>query len=397
MLVLGKGKTGQSIDRYLIKRRIKHDFLNTEELKRFDYKTVVKSPGIRGEIVKKLKENGSLVINDVELLYQMHKKKIIGVTGTNGKSTVTALIEHLTGFKACGNIGVPVLDTVDTFDSLVIELSSFMLDDINTFRPNIGIILNLGQAHQDSYDSTLEYHYSKLKITKNMKETDYLIYNYDDINLRTLVEKIKVKKIPISLNKRFNTYFKRNNFYYKKKKIAKYSKMNLIGDHNIYNIMFSIEVAMLLKIKPKAIKNRLYSFKGLPYRLEKIKNNVFNDSKSTNIESTVVALKCFKRVTLICGGYDRGEDYNRLIPYLKRIKICLCYGKSSNRIEEFMRGNNVTVLAFNSLKDLMTYLSQIKKRGIVLFSPFHASYDQYKSFIERGVEFNKMVNDFKII
>lgn len=397
MLVLGKGKTGQSIDRYLINRHIKHDFLNTEELKRLDYKTVVKSPGIRGEIVKELRDNGCSVINDVELLYQMHKKKIIGVTGTNGKSTVTALIEHLTGFKACGNIGVPVLDTVDTFDSLVIELSSFMLDDINTFRPNIGIILNLGHAHQDSYGSVLDYHYSKLRITKNMKETDYLIYNYDDVNLRTLVEKIKVKKIPISLNKRFNTYFKRNCFYYKKKKIAKYSKMNLIGDHNIYNIMFSIEVAKLLNVKPKLIKNRLYSFKGLPYRLERIKNNVFNDSKSTNIESTVVALKCFKRVTLICGGYDRGEDYNRLIPYLKRIKICLCYGKSSNRIEEFMRQNNVTVLAFNSLKDLMTYLSQIKKRGIVLFSPFHASYDQYKSFIERGLEFNKMINDFKII
>lgn len=397
MLVLGKGLTGNSLHEYLNRHRIDHDYLDLNEVTHYNYSLVIKSPSIRMKQLKEFVKRGIKIISDVEFMYERYKRKIIGVTGTNGKSTTTTLVEKLTGYKSCGNIGIPVMDVVEGKDSLVIELSSFMLENIISFKPKIAIITNLGSAHTDSYDSIIEYHDSKLKILKNMTENDYLIYNYDDEALRDLVKDYNVKKIPVSLYKKFDFRFKSNKFYYKRRMIAKYKKINLMGIHNAYNVLYSIACAKVLKIKNDEIRKKLYSYKPLPYRLQLVSKKIYNDSKSTNVKSTIEALKCFKSVNLICGGYERNDKYEELIPYLKKVKLALCYGESSNRIEEFMRQNKIQVMSFKTLKDVISYLSQIKIKNTVLFSPFHSSHDQFKDFNERGREFNKLIREYNII
>jgi UDP-N-acetylmuramoylalanine--D-glutamate ligase len=378
---------------------------------------VMKSPGIpeKVPIVKRLIEKGIPVISEIEFAAPFTKAITIGITGSNGKTTTTMLTYHL--LKSAGlNVGLggnigksfawQVVD--DTFDSYVLELSSFQLDGIVNYKPHIAIITNISPDHLDRYDYKYEnYIDSKLRITMNQTEDDYLIYDADDDAIAEWlkINKTKAKLIPFSLTKTFSEgAFIQNN---KMEVIINQDELKmetesiaLEGKHNMKNAMAATSVAKLMQIRKATIRESLANFQGVEHRLEKVLKiqNVqyINDSKATNVNATFFALDSMNRPTVwIVGGVDKGNDYNELMSLVReKVKAIVCLGVDNKKIIDAF-GNVVEIMVeVSNMNDAVRMAQRLTEKGDnVLLSPACASFDLFENYEDRGNQFKQAVHN----
>ena len=392
------------------------DEKHTEELI-LNADVVMKSPGIpdKSPIVKKLKEKGIPVMSEIEFAAPFTNATIIGITGSNGKTTTTMLTHHLlksAGLNAGigGNIGKSFAWQVadNKYDSYVLELSSFQLDGIKDFKPHIAIITNISPDHLDRYDYKYEnYIDSKFRITMNQTENDYLIYDADDeaINEWFKTHKTKAKLIPFSLTKTFSEGVYINNNKMEIKISQEEFTMDteyiaLEGKHNMKNAMAATSVAKLMQIRKATIRESLSNFQGVEHRLEKVLKiqNVqyINDSKATNVNATFYALDSMNTPTVwIVGGVDKGNDYNELMSLVReKVKAIICLGVDNKKIIDVF-GNVVDIMIeVDNMDDAVKMAERLTEKGdSVLLSPACASFDLFESYEDRGNQFKKAVKN----
>ena len=377
---------------------------------------VMKSPGIpdKSPIVRKLKEKGIPVISEIEFAAPFTNAAIIGITGSNGKTTTTMLTHHLLKSAGLnvglgGNIGKSFAWQVaeNKYDSYVLELSSFQLDGIKNFKPHIAIITNISPDHLDRYDYKYEnYIDSKFRITMNQTEEDYLIYDADDeaIEHWLSTHKVKAKLIPFSLTKTFNEGAYINNNSKMEIKISQEEftmdteHIALEGKHNMKNAMAATSVAKLMQIRKATIRESLSNFQGVEHRLEKVLKiqNVqyINDSKATNVNASFFALDSMNTPTVwIVGGVDKGNDYNELMSLVReKVKAIICLGVDNKKIIDVF-GNVVDIMVeVDNMNDAVKMAQRLTEKGdSVLLSPACASFDLFESYEDRGNQFKQAV------
>ncbi|WP_413524252.1 UDP-N-acetylmuramoyl-L-alanine--D-glutamate ligase [Carnobacterium divergens] len=373
-----------------------------------DFELVVKNPGImyNNPIVHRAIEKGIPVITEVELAYEVAESKIIGITGTNGKTTTTTMIAEIlnhnrkTGHAyVAGNIGTPaslVAQTATKEDEIVIELSSFQLMGIKTLRPQIAVITNIFEAHIDYHGSRDEYVAAKWRITENQTADDYLILNWDQEELRELSKTSKAKIIPFSRKEILENgvYVKEDIIYYQDEVIMNKKDIVVPGEHNVENALAAIAVAKLVGQSNKNIVELLTTFSGVKHRTQFVtefkQRKFYNDSKATNILATENALKGFsKPVILLAGGLDRGNGFEELIPALKNVKALIVFGETASKIEEAgIKAGVKTIQHVQNVEAAVPVAYELSEpEEIILLSPACASWDQYRSFEVRGDAF----------
>lgn len=381
----------------------------------YDCDEVVKSPGIPDTVpvVKKLKEKGVSVISEIEFAWRYINGKTIGITGTNGKTTTTLLTHHIlskAGIKAglVGNIGKSFARQVaeEECDWYVIELSSFQLDGIVKYRPDIAILLNITPDHLERYNNDFsKYVISKFRITLNQLENDHFIYCADDKVINDFMDQnpVKGKKLPISLKEQLGDgAFVRDN------KININLKNDLFdmsihdlaiqGKHNTYNSMAAGIAAKVIEIRKEVIRESLSDFQNAEHRLEfvaKIHGIEFiNDSKATNINATWYALESMsKSVVWIMGGVDKGNDYSELSELVsEKVKAIVCLGTQNAKIHAAFDGIVENVVDAGSAMEAVAKAYRLAKKGdAVLLSPACASFDLFENFEDRGHQFKRAV------
>jgi len=374
---------------------------------------MVKNPGIKYDhpAVVKAHELGMDVINEVELAYNylVDGVNIIGVTGSNGKTTTVTLIYNIlkeAGFPVYlgGNIGTPLCHFVKDIkkgDYLVMEISDHQLCDMYKFKTNVSLLNNIFDVHTDFHDSHERYKQTKKKIFNNHTKEDIAIINYDNEEAMEITEDIPSTKYYFSKNSKQNVYLSNNAIYYHDEKVIDCSDIRLKGVHNYENIMGVISVVKLYGVDNKYIFNVLNTFGGVEHRIEYVttKDGVmyYNDSKATNCESTKIALRSFNEPTLlILGGLDRGHSFDDLTDDMKNVKYVACYGETKERIKDYCNRINVECGVFNNLIEATNSCHEKAVSGdVVLLSPACASWDQYKAFEDRGNEFKNTVNNYK--
>jgi len=399
-LILGRGVSGRGAGELLDKLGVKYSYFEDgeeiHELSYFDF--VVKSPGFPPwhEVVKKARESSIPIYGEVELAYRFMKGKIVGITGTNGKSTTTALVYHTikeSGREAFigGNYGIAAssfaLETTESSVS-VLELSSFQIEDLTSFKGEVGAILNVTPDHLDRYTSFQNYLDAKLKAVKHF---DWLAVNEDDPYLSSLKGEGIVKF------GRSSGEFRLENSYLVGEGVKiEVKDLPLKGVHNLENYLCALTILRILGLKEEEIYKGFSSFKGLPHRTEvvgKLKGVLFvNDSKSTNVDSMAKALLSFKRVILIAGGKDKGLDFKVLAPIIKeRAKGVVSIGEAAPLIEESFSPVVEVRRALNMDEAVRTAFRWAEPGDVVLLSPGCASFDMFKNYAERGEAFKGAV------
>lgn len=406
ILLLGKGISNNALNQFMIKYSIEHDYLSLEEVERYDYNLVIKGPGLSYDesVIKKFLDLKITIITDIEFIYWFLNKEYIGVTGTNGKTTTTYLITDIINEKfnavACGNCGYPISQAAldyKQYKYFVIELSSFQLKGIKKFAPKIAVVTNIKQAHLDYHQGIEDYYKSKINITKNQTKQDFLVINSDDEMSIQLFKNSDATKITYSMsNKIANCYRKKKYIYFNREKVINIKKLHNKSDIFIYNVLAAISVGKILNIENKFIIKALKKFKNIKYRLEEIHKNIYNDAKSTNIFSTLSAIKGFKnkKIILICGGYDRKEDLLITDNDFENVVGIYAYGQTKEKLFNYFKKKQKDIYFFDTLKDATLRALNDRKDEVILYSPIFASYDQYKSFEERGKEFNHIVQNY---
>jgi len=389
---------------------------HTEELI-LNAAVVMKSPGIpdKSPIVKKLQERGIPVISEIEFAAPFTNATIIGITGSNGKTTTTMLTHHLLKSAGLnvglgGNIGKSFAWQIadNKYDSYVLELSSFQLDGIIDFKPHIAIITNISPDHLDRYEYKYEnYIDSKFRITMNQTEDDYLIYDADDEAICNWFKThtIKAKLIPFSLTKIFSegAYIKNNKMEIKisqEEFTMDTEHIALEGKHNMKNAMAATSVAKLMQIRKATIRESLSNFQGVEHRLEKVLKiqNVqyINDSKATNVNATFFALDSMNTPTVwIVGGVDKGNDYNELMSLVReKVKAIICLGVDNKKIIDVF-GNVVDMMIeVDNMDDAVRMAQRLTEKGdSVLLSPACASFDLFENYEDRGNQFKQAVKN----
>ncbi len=378
----------------------------------FDF--VVKNPGVHpnNPLVVKAKELNIPVINEVELAYECIPSgvKVIGVTGSNGKTTTVTLIYNMLKMAnkpvhLGGNIGFPVASIVEDIkknEILLAEISDHQLHDMYEFKCDISVLTNLSEVHLDFNGSYENYKLIKKKIFNNQSVNDLAIINGDDKDVVALTNDLVNKKLFFSTTKGKDTsdlYISDNGIYYNNELIININDIRVKGEHNYQNIMCAIAVVKEFGVTNEIIKEVLANFGGVEHRLEfvdKINNRTFyNDSKSTNNTSTIVALKSYNTpVILLLGGYDRGQSYDELNEYMTYVKLVVAYGSTSDRIKDFCERNLKNVISVETLSEAVKAAYQMsEEEDTILLSPASASQDQYKNFEERGKDFKNIVNN----
>jgi UDP-N-acetylmuramoylalanine--D-glutamate ligase len=378
---------------------------------------VIKSPGIpdKSPIVKKLVEKGVPVISEIEFAAQFTKAITIGVTGSNGKTTTTMLVYHLlksagVNIGLGGNIGKSFARQVaeNSYDSYILELSSFQLDGIVDYKPHIAIITNISPDHLDRYEYNYQnYISSKMRITMNQSEDDYLIYDGDDEAITEWLKnnKTNAKLIPFSLTKTFNegAFIKNNKMKViinQDEFLMETESIALEGKHNMKNAMAATSVAKLMQIRKATIRESLSNFQGVEHRLEKVLKiqNVqyINDSKATNVNATFFALDSMNMPTVwIVGGVDKGNDYNELMSLVReKVKAIVCLGVDNKKIIDAF-GNVVDIMVeVTNMNDAVRMAQRLTEKGdSVLLSPACASFDLFESYEDRGDQFKQAVHN----
>jgi len=379
---------------------------------------VIKSPGIpsTAPIIKKLVEKGVSVVSEIEFAKRYTNAKVICITGSNGKSTTSLLTFHIlknAGLNVglAGNIGQSFAAQVATedFEYYVLEISSFMLDDMFRFRADIAVLLNITPDHLDRYDYKLEnYAASKMRIIQNQTENDVFIYCADDEESIKALAHIKplAKTYPFSIVKEVETgaYLKAETIHIltepNKELTMSISDLALQGKHNIYNSMASGIVAKVLELRNDTIRESMGNFKNIEHRLEHVAKisgiDFINDSKATNVNSTWYALESMTTdVVLIMGGVDKGNDYNMLKDLVKsKVKAIVCLGKDNKRIHDAFEDDVDVIVNTFSAEEAAQIAFHLAKRGdAVLLSPACASFDLFKSYEDRGNQFKAAVRE----
>jgi len=424
--LLGKQK-GYDVfvsDKNKIKRKYKDVLLNNEisfeeenhnEQLIKHASIVIKSPGIpdKTAIIQLLKNLGITIMSEIEFASRFTKATIIGITGSNGKTTTTMLLYKLlknAGLKVNigGNIGDSFAKQVikEAVDYYVLELSSFQLDDIENFKPHIAIITNITSDHLDRYKYDFnQYVEAKFRITKNQTEEDYLIYDADDKTIEKWLLKNKIKSIlmPFSIEKELErgAFLKDKNIIIKTNKeqyIMERSTLVLQGKHNVKNAMAAAMAAQLLKIRKDTIRESFSDFEGVEHRLEEVLKiqgvQYINDSKATNINAVYYALECMEEPTVwIVGGVDKGNDYDELLPLVREnVKAIICLGIDNHKILETFSNVVEFIGETTSMEEAVLIASKIGKKGDnVLLSPACASFDLFENYEDRGRQFKEAV------
>lgn len=375
----------------------------------FDY--VIKNPGIKYDnpVVVKAKELGIKVINEIEMAYSFLDKSvnIIGVTGSNGKTTTTTLISEFMknsfdNVYLGGNIGIPLSNFVRDIKPnsyLVLEISDHQLCDMYDFKTNVSVLTNITPTHLDFHKSYEVYQMTKKKIFNNHTSDDLAVINKDDEVSMKITDDIKSTKVYYGHDKTNLAYYDEEGIYYDGKLVIKLDDIILKGKHNYQNIMGAIIAVKKYGVTDEVIQKVLKEFKGVEHRLEYVDtiNGVtyYNDSKATNCVSTITALNSFNQPTiLLLGGYDRGHSFHDLDDSMKNVKCVVCFGETKNRIEEFCNDLNIRCYKNDTLKEAMNVVKDICTPGdVVLLSPACASWDQYDKFEDRGDEFKNLVRE----
>ena len=376
---------------------------------------VMKSPGIpdRSPMVQQLLAKGIPVISEIEFAAPFTKATIVGITGSNGKTTTTMLTHHLLKSAGLnvglgGNIGKSFAWQVadNKYDSYVLELSSFQLDGIEKFKPHIAIITNISPDHLDRYEYNYDnYIAAKFRITMNQTEEDYLIYDADDEAITNWLKNntTKAKLIPFSLTQTFSegAFIKDNKMEVKITKdefTMDTEHIALEGKHNMKNAMAATSVARLMQIRKATIRESLSDFQGVEHRLEKVLKiqNVqyINDSKATNVNATFFALDSMNTPTVwIVGGVDKGNDYNELMSLVReKVKAIICLGVDNKKIIDAF-GNVVDMMIeVTNMNDAVRMSQRLTEKGdTVLLSPACASFDLFENYEDRGRQFKQAV------
>lgn len=378
-----------------------------------DFEWMVKNPGIsyNNPMVIRALEKKIPVITEVELAYLISDAPIIGITGSNGKTTTTTMIAEVltTGGQnglLSGNIGFPasqVAQDAGERDTLVMELSSFQLMGIEAFHSEIAVITNLMPTHLDYHGSFEEYVAAKWNIQKNMTASDYVILNFNQDLAKELAKKTAAQVIPFSTQEQVDgAYLDGDVLTFRGEAIMKASELGVPGSHNVENALATIAVAKLRGVDNQVIKETLAHFGGVKHRLQYVGeiNQVkfYNDSKSTNILATQKALSGFdnSKVILIAGGLDRGNEFDELVPDIKGLKKMVLLGESAARVKRAADQAEVSYLDASDVRDATRKAFSVAETGdIVLLSPANASWDMYKNFEVRGDEFLAVFKELK--
>lgn len=384
-----------------------------DELFERDFDFVIKNPGVKYHLpfILRLKERKIPIYTEIELAYQVAKKQhYLAVTGTNGKTTTVTLLDKILKgqFKQvhlAGNVGTPLCDVVldhhlleEEDHYIILEMSNFQLLDIDTFKPEVSTIINLTPDHLDYMASLDEYYASKTNIYKN--QTDgYYIVNQDDDVLKQYLDRypVKCKTISMSLNKNATCYIKDHFIYFKDEKMISLDDINIVGDHNIQNIMIAICMAKMVGVSNKIIHDEIKNFQGVEHRIEFVGNyqgiKVYNDSKATNTDATIIALQAFKQpVILLMGGFDKELDLSILASYQSKISKLITFGAAGKRFEEDMH-HPCSFYATNLKEATKLAMKEAKSGDIVLLSPSTSSYDEFSGYEQRGRVFKQMIKE----
>jgi len=372
---------------------------------------LIKSPGIpETKLIAKAKAKGIEVLSEIEFASRFSEGKIVAITGSNGKTTTSSLIDHLlksAGFNVglAGNIGASFARCLANSDRdyWVLELSSFQLDDIHQFKPYIAILLNLSPDHLDRYDGKMEnYVAAKMRITENQTQEDYFIYWDDDEWIKKNLDKVKANKLPLGQktvtegayleNKQINININREQLTMTIHELA------LQGKHNCYNSMAGGIAAKLLGITNDIVRDCLADFEKIEHRLEPVLKvygvDYINDSKATNVNAAWYALDSMnKPVVWICGGVDKGNDYEELLPLVKdKVKAIVCLGTDNSKLISTFGGVVELIQSTVSMEDAVKAAYRFAEKGdVVLLSPACASFDLFANYEDRGRQFKKQI------
>lgn len=425
VLVLGMGRVGRSIVDYLLKsqalvyaydekvRKGKIKIFHSPEEIKGDIDLVITSPGFDedSEIIKMLRRKKIKIVDEIEFTSWFIKSPIIAITGTNGKSTTTALLGEIlkrNGDKVFvgGNIapGVPFSSSLllESQDIYVIEVSTFQLERCETLRPKIGILLNISLDHLNRHKDFSHYIALKFSLFSNQRREDYAVLNIDDKIIGERLFSIKSQVVPFSLRKKVDGVYISNNYiYFKDEKVCGVDRVKLPGEHNLTNVLACVGASKLLKIDSQIIEGALGEFKGLPHRLERIRIEkgveYINNSMCTNPTSAIASLRTFKKpVILIAGGKEKGLPLNEFIKEIKRrARRTILIGSNRESLKQkLIKEGYKEVEAAQSLQDAVIKAKGYARKGdVVLFSPGFASFDEFKDFQDRGEAFRNAVRD----
>lgn len=378
---------------------------------------VMKSPGIpeKAPIIKKIREKGISIVSEIEFASRYTDAKIIGITGSNGKTTTTSLTYQLlkdAGYNVGlgGNIGKSFAYQVATekYDYYVLEISSFQLDDIQDFKPHISVITNITPDHLDRYNYSFDnYIASKFKITQNQTKEDLLVYCVDDEVIENYMKnhEIGATLLPFSQTKEVDKgaylYKEQITINLKKKEIImSINELGLTGKHNVYNSMAAAVVARASDIKKENIRESLEHFESLEHRLEKVLKiggiQYINDSKATNVNSTWYAMECIVQpMVWIAGGVDKGNDYDVLKALVRnKVHTIICLGKDNRNLHEAFSHNTGLMVNVQNMKEAVRLANHFANKGdAVLLSPACASFDLFENYEDRGNQFKQAVRE----
>jgi len=386
----------------------------------FECDLMVVSPGVsqNSELIRKANEKKIDVVSEIEAASWFAKGKLLAITGTNGKTTTTMLTGKIfedAGYKTfvCGNIGVAFSEIVEQTDDesiIVLETSSFQLDNIKSFKPLIASLINITPDHLDRYENSADkYADSKKRIAENQDENNFLVYNSDD---EVVIQKVKdlhrPKRVPVSISEDLSNvfdiaaYLDRDmlTFTYElgTERILDRNELSIKGEHNVYNSLFSIANAKLMGVASESVRKSLKDFKGVEHRLEFVRDvngvKFYNDSKATNVNSVWYAIRGFDvPLVLILGGKDKGNDYSLIENEVKKhVKQIVAVGESKMKVYEFFRNICPVIIAKDFEDCIYKAATEASKNEVVLFSPACASFDMFENFEHRGKEFKRIVN-----
>ena len=417
VFVSDKGEIKENYKQVLVQNDIEWEDEKHSEEKILNANIVMKSPGIpdKAPLVKQIREKGIKVVSEIEFASKYTNATVIGITGSNGKTTTATLAHHILkeelNVGLAGNIGDSFAKQVleENFDNYVLEISSFQLDDIIDFKPKIAVITNITPDHLDRYDYKFEnYIASKFRIAKNQSKDDYLIYDADDEVIVDYLKKNPVQStlLPFSLVKTIE-----NGAYLDKENNIKITidntqiimptnKIALEGKHNVKNAMAASTVAHLLKIRKQTIRESLENFQGVEHRLEQVlkinKVQYINDSKATNVNATYFALESMSAPTVwIVGGVDKGNNYQELFQFVnEKVKAIICLGAENETLMSTF-GNMVDVIVETQfMSEAVKIAYKLAESGDnVLLSPACASFDLFENYEDRGRQFKNAVRN----
>lgn len=377
---------------------------------------IIKSPGIphTASLVRKAVEKSIPIIDEIEFAFRYMTGKVIAITGTNGKTTTTLLTYHLmktAGFNTClgGNVGKSLARQVadGSYEWYVIEVSSFQLEGIDTFKPSVGVLLNITPDHLDRYQYSMSlYADAKFNMTRNMTANDHFVYFADDAIVSGEVSRrpIEAQKIGVSLKDITPVYFdgERMHLSWRSPFSVLPGETSLVGQHNIVNMMCAATAVLIAGGTEQSVREGLKTFKNAPHRLESVASingiEYVNDSKATNVDAVAYALGSFTSpLVWIAGGVDKGNDYQSIKVLVKeKVKALICLGKDNEKLKAAFADVVNVVRETQEVKELVRMAMEMAESGdVVLLSPACASFDLFRNYEDRGNQFREAVLDLK--